>query len=62
MVVFNGLCIELALFCYTPILLTHLSDSPDVLLSVSGRESKVFIDALSDVVSIERVSRNALLN
>lgn len=33
----------------------HLSDTPDVLLSVLGREAKVLVQAEADVVAIESV-------
>lgn len=33
----------------------HLSDTPDVLLPVLGREAKVLVKAKSDVVTIESV-------
>jgi hypothetical protein len=33
----------------------YLSDTPDVLLSVLGREAKVFVQAEADVVAIESV-------
>lgn len=33
----------------------HLSDTPDVLLSVLGREAKVLVQAESDIVAIESV-------
>lgn len=35
--------------------MTHLSDTPDVLLSVFWRETQVFVQAESDVVSIQSV-------
>ena len=34
---------------------TYLSDTPDVLLPVLGRETKVLVQAESDVVAIESV-------
>lgn len=33
----------------------HLSDTPDVLLSVLGREAKILVQAEPDVVAIESV-------
>ena len=33
----------------------HLSDTPDILLSVLGREAKVLVQAEADVVAIESV-------
>lgn len=42
-------------------LLTHLSDTPNVLLSVLGREAEVLVQAEPDVVAIESVGLETTL-
>lgn len=40
---------------------TYLCDAANVLFTVFGRESKVFVQTESHVVAVESVCRNALL-
>lgn len=38
----------------------HLSDTTDVFLAVFGREAQVLVQAVADVVSIQRVARDSM--
>ena len=38
----------------------HLSDAADVLLAVSGAEAQVFIQAVSDIIAIQRVTGDSM--
>ena len=40
--------------------LRHLGDAPDVLLAVLLREVEVLVEAVSDVVAVEAVGRDAV--